>query len=291
MMFKNLLMFRVSGDWRPDLGAVELPEFLPCGPTQELSQGWVPPRGHAHGPLIEAVGGQWILRWCTETKVLPADAVQRMVEAKCAAIEAETGRKPGRKERRDIKEEVRLALLPKALTKRHGVWVWIDPGARLLVVDAASLIQADAILTSLVEAMPGLMPRHIQTALPPAVVMAEWLHEQIAPGAFCLGDECELKSIDESRATVRYARHALEIEEIRSHLQAGKRPTKLALGWGERCQFVLTDTLQIKKLAMNDVATEGRDSSEDPFDADVALATGELSQLIQHLLGELKEQV
>jgi recombination associated protein RdgC len=44
---------------------------MECGATQEKSLGWVVPRGEAHGPLAESVGGQWILRFMVESKVLP----------------------------------------------------------------------------------------------------------------------------------------------------------------------------------------------------------------------------
>lgn len=290
-MFKNLLIYRIAPDWQPELStaeqALQAQHFSPCSATQEQSSGWVPPRGHDHSPLIESIDGQWIMRWRTETKVLPADAVERKIDEKCAAIEAETGRKPGRKERRDIKDDVRQSLLPSALTKRHDTWVWIDPAERLLAIDVASPARADAILTALVEQWPGFVPRMLQTQEAPASAMAAWLDDQSAPGTFCLGDECELKSVDETRATVRYARHALEVDEIRSHLQAGKRPTRLALNWSDRCQFVLTDALQIKKLVLNDAVREGYDSSDDPFDADVAIATGELRNLIEQLLEAL----
>ena len=53
-------------------------------------------------------------------------------------IEAAEGRKPGKKEKREIKDDVRLQLLPMAFTKQAAVQVWIDPKARLLVLDAAS---------------------------------------------------------------------------------------------------------------------------------------------------------
>ena len=290
-MFKNLLIYRIAQGWEPELGAatqaLQAQHFSPCSATQEQSSGWLPPRGQEHAPMIESIGGHWIMRHVTESKILPASVVDAQVEQKAAAIEAQTGRRPGKKERRDLKDEARLSLLPLAFTKTHGHWVWIDPRQQLLVIDAASPQRADAILTALVEQWPGFVPRMLQTQEAPASAMAAWLQEQAAPGAFSLGDECELKATDETRATVRYARHALEIEEIQGHLQAGKRPTRLSLGWGDRCQFVLTDTLQIKKLALSDAVSEGRDSSDDRFDADVALTTGELSQLIPQLLEAL----
>jgi recombination associated protein RdgC len=49
---------------------------------------------------------------------------------------------------------------------------------------------------------------------------------------------------------------------------------------------VLTEGLQIKKLAFLDTATQGP-TDEGGFDADVALATGELRQFIPDLIEAL----
>ena len=46
-------------------------------------------------------------------------------------IEATTGRKPGRKQVRDLREDTRMALLPLAFTKQATQSVWIDPRAGL----------------------------------------------------------------------------------------------------------------------------------------------------------------
>ena len=48
--------------------------FVPCQPTQEKSVGWVPPRGHENGLLMEVVAGQYILKAMIETKSVPASA-------------------------------------------------------------------------------------------------------------------------------------------------------------------------------------------------------------------------
>ncbi|RMX08037.1 recombination-associated protein RdgC [Corticibacter populi] len=297
-MFKNLLIYRLPENWQADLtdaeGALAKNPFIPCSATQEKSSGWVPPRGDAHGPLVESIDGQWILRFATETKILPASVVESKVDEKVQRIEAESGRKPGKKERRDLKDEARLELLPMAFTKRQGTWVWIDQAGHWLVLDAGSQGRADEIITALVEQLPGFAPRLLQTEQTPAAAMADWLSEQAAPGAFSLADECELKAADETRAAVRYARHALEIEEIRQHIQAGKRPTRLGMGWSDRASFVLTEALQVKKLAFSDAVFEGKSDGDDHFDADVALTTGELRlllpQLIEALGGEMPLQ-
>lgn len=288
-MFKNLLIFRFTSLVELAMAeqALAAHPFAPCAPTQEHSTGWVSPRGTEHGAMIESIGGHWIARFVVETKVLPSSVVDAAVEAKCKQIEEQTGRKPGRKEMRDIKDEARLSLLPMAFTKRAGYWVWLDVKQGFLVIDASSPAKADEILTALVEQLPGFVPKILQTSVSPATAMTAWLEEQSAPDAFSLGDECELKAMDDTKATVKYARHSLEIDEIRGHLQAGKRPTRLSMGWSERAAFVLTDTLQVKKLQFSDVVHEDKDKTDDHFDADVALTTGELAIMIPALIDAL----
>jgi len=104
--------------------------------------------------------------------------------------------------------------------------------------------------------------------------------------------ECELKAADESKAVVRYTRHALDTDEVTQHIAMGKMPTRLALTWGDRVSFVLTEGLQIKKVAFLDTVFEAAASSpgdgkDDNFDADVTIATGELGKLIPDLLEAL----
>ena len=289
-MFKNMIIYRIAPDWQIDLLQVEaaltqLP-FMECGATQERSSGWAPPRGDAYGAMAESIAGQWLLRFMVETKVLPGSVLARRVEEKIARIEQETGRKPGKREGKEIKEEARLDLLPMAFTKQSAMWVWIDTEARFLVLDTSSQARADEVASALIEALPGLSLALLDTQTSAAAAMAQWLSTQAAPPGFSIDRECELKSADAEKAVVRYARHPLDIEEIQAHIAAGKLPTKLALSWDERVSFVLTEGLQIKKLAFLDAATQGQ-SDDGGFDGDVALATGELRQFIPDLIEAL----
>lgn len=289
-MFKNMVMYRIAAQWQGDLVAVEqaLQQalFSPCSATQEASDGWVPPRGEAHGALVESIGGQWLLRFHSESKILPASVVQQRVQDKCSAIERESGRKPGKKEQRDLKEEARLDLLPQAFTKQSSVWVWIDPQAHLLVVDASAQTKADAVVSSLVEHVPGLALALIDTRTSPQAAMAQWLLTHEAPAEFSIDQSCELKASDDSKAVVRYTRHPLDIDEVRTHIAHGKLPTQLAMTWQGRVSFVLTEALQLKKIIFQEpVQSEGQD--EGGLDADMAIATGELRLLVPDLLAAL----
>ncbi|NMM77005.1 recombination-associated protein RdgC [Acidovorax sp. SRB_24] len=290
-MFKNMIVYRIAPQWQIGLEQIEealaKAPFMECGATQERAWGWVPPRGEAHGPLAESVGGQWVLRFMVESKVLPGSVLARRVQEKAARIEQETGRKPGKKEAKELKDEAKLDLLPMAFTKQGSMWVWIDREARFLVLDTASQGRADEVVTALVEALPGLSVSLLDTQTSPQAAMAHWLATQEAPVGFTVDRECELKAADEEKAVVRYARHPLDIEEVQAHIAAGKLPTKLALSWDDRVSFLLTEGLQIKKLAFLDAVLDGKGKDDGGFDADVAIATGELTKLIPDLIEAL----
>lgn len=285
-----MIMYRIAAQWTGSLEQIEealqKTPFQPCGATQEQSAGWVPPRGEAHGVLAESVGGQWILRYMSESKVLPASVLNRKVEEKAAAIEQEFGRKPGKKEKRELKDEAKLDLLPMAFTKQSSLWVWIDPQSRCLVIDTGAQGKADEVVTLLVESLPGFAVALLDTQTSAQAAMAHWLLTQEGPVNFSVDRECELKAADESKAVVRYARHPLDIDEVKQHVEHGKLPTKLALTWDDRVSFVLTEALQLKKIAFLDsVLDEAGD--EGGFDTDVAIATGELSKLMPDLIEAL----
>nr|WP_279235666.1 recombination-associated protein RdgC [Acidovorax sp. W1-6] len=287
-----MIVYRIAPQWQVGLetleDALQKAIFAACGATQERAVGFVPPRGEAHGPLAESVGGQWILRFMVEAKVLPGSVLARKVQDKVDQIERETGRKPGKKEKRDLKDEAKLDLLPMAFTKMGSMWVWIDPQARTLVLDTGSQARADEVVSQLVELLPaGFAVALLHTQTSPQTAMAHWLKEQDPPAGFTVDRECELKSPDESKAVVRYARHPLDIEEVQQHIQAGKLPTRLALTWDDRVSFVLTEGLQLKKIAFLDTVFEGQAQDEGGFDTDVAIATGELSKLLPDLIEAL----
>ena len=290
-MFKNLIIYRTSPlafTLAQLEAALQRAPFIECGATQEKSAGWVPPRGEAHGALVESINGQWIARLMIETKTVPDDALARKVKEKAERIEQETGRERGKKETRDLKEEAKLDLLPMAFTKRATTWVWIDPQARALVIDTSSQARADEVARSLVEQVPaGFALALLNTKTAPQAAMAHWLNEQEPPEGFTVDRECELKSQDEDKSVVRYANHPLDIQEVLDHINAGLLPTRLALTWDGRVSFTLTQQLQVKGIRFLDSVFESQQADEGGFDADVAIATGELGKLIPDLVKAL----
>ena len=291
-MFKNALIYRIAPTWKADLelieAGLETARYVECGASQEKAVGWTEPRGEENGLLAESVAGQIVLKLMVEVKAVPSSVVNRKAKEELSKIEAATGRKLGKRETKEIKEDIKLSLMPLAFTKLSSVLVWIDAKAQLLTIGASSTAKADEVITYLVKCLDGFSVMPLNTQTSSAVAMADWLATQAPPAGFTIDRECELKSPDESKAVVRYSRHPLDIEEVSGHITSGKVPTKLALTWMDRVSFVLTDTLQIKKIAFLDGVFDGTSQEkEDGFDADTAIATGELRQLIPELLAAL----
>lgn len=262
--------------------------FEPCGPSQEKSIGWVPPRGEDHGPLLETIDGHHILKLMTETKAVPGDVLRRKVDEQVQHIEATTGRKPGKKERREITEDARLSLLPMAFAKRQATLIWVNQKDGFIVIDASSQSKVDAAITLLIKTFEGMSLELVNTKQSPGYCMSQWLTEpDTLQSVFSIDRQCELKAFDESKAKVKYANHSLDIEEIRQHIAMGKMPVSLAMTWNKHVSFTLTEGMALKKLAFLDVVFEGSDSKADRFDADVAILTGELSKLVPDLIEAL----
>lgn len=300
-MIKNATIYRIQLPQPMQVltfdNAIYSQKFTPCGATQERASGWVPPRGHDWDAMVESIGGHLVMRFVRETKAVPGQAINREIDAEVAKIRREQGRKTGRKEKRELREEIVRKLLPHAFAKRTDVPVWIDPEHGWLVIGSTSSAVTDLITVALVQAMPGVKVDYLNTQVAPQAAMTQWLAgaDEDWPAGFAAGRDVELHSGDEMKTVVKYNRHHLDDEEMRHHIEQGKLPVSLALDWDGRVQFTLTKAGQIRKVKFLDIVFEGQ-KAEDAggFDADWAIATGELSALIADLIqalgGELDQE-
>ena len=284
-MFNKLTLARVKGlilagtfDQR-----ARAAEFAPCGPTQPASVGFVAPRA-AHGLMMENVAGHYIMAAQVETRSVPGAEIKKWVDAAARKIEDETGRKPGKKQRSELKQEALLDLMPKAFPKATRVAIWIDPVTNLIALDNTSAAKTDAVFTLLAQALE-IVIEPVTTVTSPAAAMNDW----VMGGCewFELGEECELRNPD-SKATVRYTNMDVKAPEVRTHVVGGKAVRKLGLDYDGQASFVLSDNLTLSKIELN---VPGADGQDDAFDADVAIATGTLRPMLQALLNALGGEV
>lgn len=289
-MFKNALIY--TAEFPQSITATDVDTafkqqpFAHCGPSQEKSGGWLPPRGEANGPLLESIAGHWIAKYAIETKSIPGEVIKRHVDEKIAKIEQEQGRKPGRKECRELRDDIAHELLPHAFPKTVAVLVWFDRAKGRVVLDTTTKSRADHVITEIVRAIDGIIIAPFNTQVAPQAAMVQWLTDADGwPEPFSPGRQVELHSGDEMKSVVKFDRHHLDDEQMRLHISQGKLPTKLALDWDGRVSFILTEGTQLKKISFLDGVFEDNASAEDNggFDADVAIATGELGALVTDL--------
>lgn len=290
MWFRNLQIFRLADAWQyssEDLAnALNRGLFVGCGATDQMARGWVPPRG-VEGELIFTQQKQQLIALGVEQKLLPAAVVRQYAQDKLIDIEAAQGYKPGRKQVREIIEQMTLELLPRAFAKRGLTYLWIDPVNRWLVVDAASSQRADDAIEQLKLSLGDLPLSLLKTKLAPATAMTQWLADGAAPEGFTIDRDCELRAVAEERAAVRYVRHNLDSDDVRNHIVAGKTVTRMSLTWQDRVSFILTEQLQIKRLTFLDILKEDAErqaeNADDLFAANFSLMCGNLEQLLANL--------
>jgi recombination associated protein RdgC len=299
MWFKNLQIYRLPAPWNIDLAKLDEQlargEFTRCPSNQPMSRGWVSPR--KDGALIYSNNRQWLIALAVEQRLLPSSVINETAQERAEQITDQQGYAPGRKQMKEIKERVVEELMPRAFTKKRSSFVWIDPHNGWFIVDAGSPAKAEEVIEHLRHCLDEFPLKPLHTQLSPQSAMADWLAGGDAPAGFTIDRDCELKAIGEEKAAVRYVRHPLEGDEVKAHLVAGKLPTRLALTWDDRISFVLTEKLEIKRLAFLDLLKEEAEKSaeraDEQFDADFALMTGELvrflPQLIEALGGEQSE--
>jgi len=291
MWFKNIQIYRLPKNWASD--ASKLEEQLShltlqaCSASDAQSIGWVPPC--AGGALVHAVNNQWLLALGAEQKLLPASVVKQFADDKAKEIQEAEGRKVGRKEMRELREQMTLELLPRAFIRKRSTFGWIDPVNGWLVIDAATPAKAEEFLEQLRKSVDGLPAKLVKVAQSPSAAMTGWVAGGEAPTHFTIDQDLELRSAE--KATVRYVKHPLEGEEIRQHIGGGKVVTRLAMTWGDRISFVLNENLQIKRLAFLDILKEQADgqaeNADERFDLDFTLMTGEVARLLDDVVDAL----
>ncbi|MDP2431915.1 MAG: recombination-associated protein RdgC [Pseudomonadota bacterium] len=292
MWFKNLAVYRLPAGLKLDTAALEEKlatlTMQPCGNMDRETRGWVSPRGDDR--LLHVLNQQVLITLGMEAKLLPSSVVNQFAEEKAAEIEEQQGFKVGKKQMRELKDQVTDELLPRAFVRRHQSWAWIDPVNGWLVVDAATPAKAEVLLEALSKSVDNLVVKSLHTERSPSAAMTDWLLSGEAPTGFSIDRDLELRASDEGKATVRYVRHDLEGEEIAAHIGAGKQATKLAMTWNDRISFVLGEQMEVKRLAFLDILkeqSEPGESADEQFDLDFALMSGELAKLLTDLVAAL----
>lgn len=259
MWFKNLQIFQLKETENFDSNELiaKIPEhpLKECGSQDEFTFGWMPLIRNSEQWTI-ASDRCLLMRAGKEEKVLPSAVVREELEAKVAEIELVEGRKVGRKEKGDLKDELVFTLRPKAFAKRSDIWAYIDLKAKLLVLNSTNAGMTEQLFKLLQTTLGSFPMVPLQAQVSPASLMTDWLIKNELPASLETGDECEIQDSSEDKAKIRFKSLEPLSEDVTRHLEQGMSVKNLALRWTDKLSFVLNDDLTLKKVKFDDTLKE-----------------------------------
>lgn len=288
-MFRNVRFLNFTGAWPADeekLGeALAKAAFTPCGPLSETSSGFEPPVETAAGAFGRSVAGADLVQLRSQSRILPASAVDEALELRLEEYRERMGESPGRREKRRLKAETRDNLLPKALLRSERTRAFFLRSESVLAIDAATPAKIERFLEMLKLALGRFDADPLEFAPPiPKVLNRIFLGDP--PPGIRLGRECRMQDPADSKAVIRFSDMDLTDANIRKHVRDGMKLTHLGIDFNGILSAVLDENGGLGKLRLlgSDAAEAG--DEEDPltrFDAEFVLLTGTLRELLATL--------
>ena len=271
MWIKNLIV--LLADEPLSFSVAELEENLdqhrcqPCGSQSLRTDGFVPPI-KGHDAMAYEVDGFILLTHQETTRLLPGPVIKEMLDEKVEQIQQEEGRKVGRKEKAEMKEQIVFELMPRAFTQSRRINLLIDKERQRLLVDSASASRAEEAVAALRKALGSLPVAYPAPTSAPHTSFSNWLRDTaLIPDGFTLGDRGDLKGTKDEGAAVKFTGVDLVQEENLAYLETGMVATRINLCWQDSLELDVNDKLEIKRIKALDLLQENIDA----LDADDAM--------------------
>jgi len=291
-MFRNARFYRLTGDWPASEDDLSLKlsagGFVPCAPLVERSSGWVAVQPDGEGAFARRINGADLLKLRTQSRVLPAAAINEALEERVEEFRSRMDQEPSRREKRRLKAEIKDELMSKALVKSERIWGYADYKSKLLIVDAAQEAKAERFLRHLRLAFESLDIQPLKFKQPVGRLLTKLFLGEL-PAHFAIGQECRMQDAANSRATVRWNHFDLTDASIRGHVADGMHLTHLAIEYDHALSFVLDENGTLTKLSLIGMADD-ENKDEEPLalqDTEFALLSGLLRQFVDDLKGQL----
>lgn len=292
MWFKNIQIYTFTEPFSATSEAIheqlQAQPFSPIGQMQESSSGWIPAFNDSD-LLCETVNGRLFINAQIQEKILPASVVNDYLTEKLEEIEQRDGRRPAKKEREQLKEDIRALLLPKAFHKTKRVALWIDPKLGLLIVNAASEKTADDVTAQLRESIGSLPIVPFGKSAAGADILTQWfLEPSERPNSLSIESDLELALAQDPTVKARYKNLDLSAPEIAHSIESGMRIKQMGMVFDEHCQYVINEKFQLKRLKYQDGLVERAQDNDDPR-TDAILMSDVVTQLIERIEPFVKE--
>lgn len=257
MMFSTLQIFQLQ--MTLDLNALQavLPDYQvkQCDAQSEFNFGTNP---LIRGSQCYAIAQNecLLMNFTKMSKNLPSSVVREELNAKVSAIEINEGRKVGRKEKSDIKEEIVFTLRARAFDDRKDVQVYVDNKLHLLVLNTTNGAMTEQVFKQLQTIFGSFPMTPMQAQLSPSTIMTDWLMNNSLPAYMETGSQCIIVDQSEDKAKADFKNLEPLSEDVTRHLEQGMTVQSLALRWSEKLRFTLNDDITLTKVKWDDVLVE-----------------------------------
>jgi recombination associated protein RdgC len=292
-MFRNLRLYRLHSDWpqqEDDLSQkLYNVEFKPCGAYAERSMGWEAPAADHSESLARRLAGADLFRLRTQSRVLPAAAVNEALEERIEEFRQRSQRDPSRKEKRDLKEEVESQLRPRALVKSDRTWGFCLHSEKLIAVDTASEPEAERFLEALRGALGSLQVTPLAFKEPVSRLLNQ-IFLGGGPTSFRSGDECRMVDPSTGKSSVNWLGIDLGDPSVQKHVRDGLKIDRLGVEFDSVVTCVIGQDAVIRKFKLVGASVDDDEVDDDPLanlDAEFTVVTG----MVKRLLGALKKQL
>ena len=275
----------------PDEG-IDLAECLLQNPFQEPMElqmgsiGFVPM--DEDGSMVVDIDGGYAFRVRIANKMIPGAVLRANTEKAVRHVLNETGRKPGKKERADIRENVLVEMMKTAFVTTREVTCFYSAEKGYLIIPVTSKEVAWTIVYKLINAMGSIKTETIHVSDVKGGLttrLTTWLEQDGDTnvfGEFWLCGEAVMASSDaKQKIHVKMNSITNAKKALQEAIARGFGVESLRLGYGST-SFGLTSKFQFRSF---DFATDANDNAALPF----FLEAGGQVQRVEEVVSQLCE--
>lgn len=292
MLFNSAIVYQLLEIFSENelVAGVEKRRFQPATGMMEESYGWIPYASNdedKEADLIYKMGSIYMITLQIQTKIIPAAVINEMAQREVAELIRNGGR-VSPKDMKKMKESIRIAMLPKALSRYGRVTGYIDFDRKELIVGTSSASQAEKYLNTLRSGLGKLAIHEIRGETSPSSIMTSWFKGDSFPEKVVMGHSIVVKETTEGGSKGSFSKQDLSSSEIMECLDNGKQVDKIELLWNDYLSFSINSNLVLSKIKPMESNTDVYDSGvetdgSDGIIADLYLTVASLRTLLPEL--------
>lgn len=275
-----------------------LPHFTDPGQHERSSFGFIPVVPDSESRVLQFTGG-WALCYREDKKLLPSATVRKAVDEKAQAIAVATGRRPGKKERNEIKADVIYELLAQAFVNSKLTYVIYSTRTNRLFVNTSAQKTSDAVVSALVHALESVKTSTVHVSEPAMGLtqrLLNWLDDKDDEecfGSFYPCDEIVLGNRGR-KWSVKVERLREAEPTMRNAIDKGAKVDSMRFQTEDEVAFRIDQSLRLKgvkhRAAPEDSINDDAPDASHVWHAQLTLEVAALDAIMDELLDLLSPE-